>query len=248
MCLVTPEAAAEMLKNNTHNRKIKPGVVAKYSKEHQLGEWLPCSAGIGFDTNGVLADGQHRLQMVVQTGFPAWLLIVTGLPPASQEKIDRQARRSLYDVMTLAGVATNKEVVQWVCALLRFTRNGWGDMADAEVKAAIENHGPAIAAIEPLVSHKKGHRGIARAAINAAFILSYEKRPEMTVAFIKKFMSGANMTYDDPALKLRNHCLENPSCGGSQSQSADMKRAIYALNAEASGRKIDRLMQASELI
>ena len=59
--LVTPEMAREWLTHNTHNRPVSRQYVEKYARDMRAGRWHYTNQGIGFDVNGVMTDGQHRL-------------------------------------------------------------------------------------------------------------------------------------------------------------------------------------------
>ena len=102
---VTPGLAKRLLERNTRNRKISEKVVLKYVEEIRAGDWKLTPSGIGFDSSGVLIDGQHRLAAVAKSGLAAPMLITLGLPTASQEKVDRQRRRTLFDALYLSGNA-----------------------------------------------------------------------------------------------------------------------------------------------
>ena len=59
--LVMPEMAREWLTHNTHNRPVSRQTVEQYARDMKAGRWYYTNQGIGFDVNGVMTDGQHRL-------------------------------------------------------------------------------------------------------------------------------------------------------------------------------------------
>jgi hypothetical protein len=247
MVLVTPEVAAELLLRNTHNRKSSAATEEKYAREISMSCWLPSSAGIGFDTSGVLIDGQTRLGAIVRSKRPAWLLIVTGLPAASQASIDRQRKRSLFDVLHLEGIATSRHEVQVATCLLRVTvgKDDTQVVSDSDVKAAVENHRVAFAEVR---KHFGEHnpRGFCRAGVQAACVVAYELQPEKTIEFVKKLNSGENLIHNDPPMRLRKWLLEGSRYAkGGAGQLDDFGRTIYALTAWLKGEKIDRLVTAT---
>ena len=65
---ITPALASAMLETNTRNRKIKNSVVDRYVRLMREGEWGITNDAITFDKNGVLTNGQHRLEAVVRSG------------------------------------------------------------------------------------------------------------------------------------------------------------------------------------
>ena len=103
--LITPEIAAEYLVKNTRNyRKLSQAKVSVLTRELLAGEWLPSTQGIGFDTNDVMVDGQHRLWAIVQTKISVMMLVCRGLVPVVKNKIDVGNKRTFGDLTGLPNV------------------------------------------------------------------------------------------------------------------------------------------------
>jgi hypothetical protein len=66
-------------------------------------EWQVNGDSIRFDSDGRLRDGQHRLQMVAQTGIAIDVVVVRGIEPGSFVTIDTGKKRSLSDVLAIRG-------------------------------------------------------------------------------------------------------------------------------------------------
>lgn len=64
---VSPTLAQEWLKKNVFNRVLSKNVVSKYAYDMKNNDWTLTHQGIAFDTDGNLADGQHRLQAVIES-------------------------------------------------------------------------------------------------------------------------------------------------------------------------------------
>ena len=96
---VTPAMAGQYLKANTNNpRKLSKANLSKLKVELRGGLWMATTQGIGFDTEGVLVDGQHTLTAIRETGITASdLLVCYNLSPASRYKIDVGRKRDLSD-------------------------------------------------------------------------------------------------------------------------------------------------------
>jgi hypothetical protein len=248
MRLVTKPAATDLLKRNTHNRKIAKSVVEKYCLDHSAGEWIPNAAGVGFDVNGVLLDGQHRLKMIEESGKPAWLLIVTGLPPKAQETHDRQRKRTLYDVCHLAGMAAVRADVNVATSICKFASGQYGwSPSDGQVKAALENHKESITFLRE-ESGVYGKKGLGRAAICASFVMALELNKEKAIDFIRRFVSGENMTNNFPPMRLRKWVMEdNHSSQGTTAQIEDYEKTNFAIKSWFDGKMIDRLYRIESL-
>lgn len=103
---VTPETALAWLERNTHNRPVRFRHVESLSRDMHNGRWHYDGSAIRFFDDGGLADGQHRLLAVVDSGKTFPFLIVPGLDRAAQEVVDTGARRSTGDALALRGEAS----------------------------------------------------------------------------------------------------------------------------------------------
>ena len=63
---ITPNRATKLLEHNTDNYRmsISNSTLENLVYELTHGQWKATTQGIGFDTNGVLVDGQHRLMAI----------------------------------------------------------------------------------------------------------------------------------------------------------------------------------------
>lgn len=99
--MVTPATANRWLSSNDHNRKLREPRVVGLAAGLQRGEWKLTGDCICFDTDGVLLNGQHRLTAIVTADIAAPLVVLRGLPPAAQEVMDQNLKRSIGDALTL---------------------------------------------------------------------------------------------------------------------------------------------------
>ena len=75
----------------------------QYLSEMLQGDWhLGCDA-IGFDLNGTLINGQHRLYAATRSGKTIPFLVARGLPPESKNSLDIGKKRLLHERITIAG-------------------------------------------------------------------------------------------------------------------------------------------------
>ena len=99
---VTPEIAAYILeKHNEDNRKIVKSQVNKIVKSIREDGWLKDGQPMTFNTEGNLAEAQHRLKAIVETGITAKMVVVTGVitacftkcAPAKPRKAEDEIQR-----------------------------------------------------------------------------------------------------------------------------------------------------------
>ena len=245
---VTPEIAKRLLVRNVRNRKISEKVVSKYVEEIRAGDWRLTPAGIGFDSDGVLVDGQHRLAAIVKSGIAAPLLVTLGLPPASQEKVDRQRRRTLFDALYLSGHAYSRQEVEIATCLTRMRQGSDSGVvpSDSLVKKTLLKHIDSIR--EVLVGADKKKRGLSQASFLAAAVLYHEIDRKKCAEFLAGVRTGEMLTNDHPAMRLRRFLLGETTVAsmprGGANQSFIFRRAVFAMQAHLEGRKISGLREA----
>mgnify|MGYP003632744158 FL=1 len=103
---ITPDKAKDMLVQNTRNyRKLSSAKVEVLSRELNADEWEATTQGVGFDTEGVLIDGQHRLSAIVSSDVTVpSMLVCYGLPLRAKNKIDVGNKRTFADLTKLCTV------------------------------------------------------------------------------------------------------------------------------------------------
>jgi hypothetical protein len=106
--LITPERAKEYLKLNNHNRPLSRPVVEKYAEQMRRGLWQFNGDPIRLTHDGIVVDGQHRLEAVVLAGVPLRAVVVRGVDISAFQTIDVGKKRGANDMLSIAGyTATN---------------------------------------------------------------------------------------------------------------------------------------------
>lgn len=100
---VTPKKAEAWLNKNPCNRNLREGVAEKYAADMARGTWTDCTAPIAFYDDGELADGQHRLYAIIESGTTQRFIIARDLPRAAGLNIDTGASRSVVDNARISG-------------------------------------------------------------------------------------------------------------------------------------------------
>lgn len=106
---ITPEQAAEYLKNARPNRNLRQPVAKRYSGLMNRGMWQ-VGDPIKFDRDGQMGDGQHRMWAVVDYGHPVDFLVVRDLPDEAFDQTDTGVKRTVGDVLTLHGYSNAMEL------------------------------------------------------------------------------------------------------------------------------------------
>lgn len=101
---VTPLMAKKYLESNTKNRVIKPLHVKRMAQSMVNGDFLLTNMGIGFDTNGVLTDGQQRLHAVIKANVPVQMLVLRNLNPKARLVVDTGVIRTHSNSLQMSGL------------------------------------------------------------------------------------------------------------------------------------------------
>src|SRR6266545_4721351 len=113
---VSPEMATDWLENNNNiNRVQRLGAIEKYLRDRLNDAWLTTHEAIAFDWNGEMIDGQHRSQMIVESGRSLETLIVLGLDPEVRMVVGTAIPRRPHDILKLLGFVAGP----WDVAVVR---------------------------------------------------------------------------------------------------------------------------------
>lgn len=96
---ITPDMAREFLSHNTDNRHIRKAAIRTYAEDMENGRWFLTTDAIGFDKNGVLLNGQHRLLACIEAGVSFRSFVDYGLDASAFSAIDNGVSRSASDGM-----------------------------------------------------------------------------------------------------------------------------------------------------
>jgi hypothetical protein len=119
--LITPQMALYYLSFNfENNRSLSNANVNNLALAMRLGKW-ELGEAIKFDKNGILRDGQHRLQAVVESNTPVKFIVIRGYEPSVSMILDRGKTRNLKDLSTIKEYNLTTEQISTFNALLSFT-------------------------------------------------------------------------------------------------------------------------------
>lgn len=115
---VTPKKAAQLLKKNKSNRRLRPRVVDSYSRDMAAGRWKLNAEPIIVSDDGTLNDGQHRLYACIKAGVGFWTTIAYGVAEDALETINTGKVRIASDMLKIANVAKHHVIVASVSKLM----------------------------------------------------------------------------------------------------------------------------------
>lgn len=213
---VTPTMAETWLNANNTNRSMRDGVVEQYANDMKAGRWTQCITPIAFYEDGDLADGQHRLWAVADSGTTQRFIIMRGLSREDGLNIDTGLGRSVVDNGRISGLDPNLSSAIVACA--RAIAHGMPSgprMSNAQKLAFVAEH---RAAAEWAISHVPHTKNICNSAVLAAVARAWyvETDHERLDKFCKVLGTGfSDGDADSAAIAMRNHLLSNAGVAAS---------------------------------
>jgi hypothetical protein len=209
---VTPVIAREWLRLNNRNRVIRPARVNAYARQMTKGLWTVNGEAIKIATNNDILDGQHRLLAVVKSGVTIHILVVTGLPPETQDTMDGGAKRSSGDVFGLRG-EQNATILGSVARKVWLYNSGdrrfsAGENPSTPELVALLDENPGLrrsADIAVRVYHS--FRYIPPSVVGCAHHLSSRIDPDAAAWFYERLGTGAELAVRHPVLTLRKRVM-----------------------------------------
>jgi len=129
--MVSPDGARQMLKRNGNNRAVSKKHINFLSNEMKKGNWLFDGAPIRFSEGGVLLDGQHRLNAVIDSDTTQQFLIVTGIEHEAFKVMDTGKNRNAGDIMSIEGIKYPNQTAATIRIIIKMkngvTSNGGGN-------------------------------------------------------------------------------------------------------------------------
>ena len=211
--VVTPDQALEWLeKTNTNNRKVSDKHVQRLARDMTDGKWVLTHAGIAFDPEGTLLDGQHRLWAICFSGVAIEMFVWRNVHPESMMAIDCGKPRTMADILNIAG--ENGDVCSYRLAALRAMLGGFANpplLSPSETSEALRRHqdaiGFALAQLPTVVSARGVNTATTRAVVARAY---YSVDRAMLKDFCRKLTTGIVTSADEGVVVLlRQHLQEN---------------------------------------
>jgi hypothetical protein len=198
---ITPSIAAEYLKYNTDNRKLRPWWVNSLAGCIERNEWILTHQGVAFDTTGKLIDGQHKLHAILTAGIPTEVAVYRGISPEAFKVLDVGIKRTYSDITGLS--VKTAEVCRWLAQLmylgnstpsaeqvLSIANCGVAELHDelwehCATNVAVIGSAPVRTAIVILMMSGHSHRYMKELFANLAY-QNYSDLPPIGQAFIRQ--------------------------------------------------------------
>lgn len=257
--LITPDLARKILSTNINNRNLNSGTVSYYMDQIRRGNWLmngetiKISWAVDGYPDGILLDGQHRLEAISRTGIAVETYIVRGLDPACFTTIDAGKIRSHADYLKIAGHGGNLQTLAAAARIaMSFDAEGvYGTvstkkLSPEDVVCYVDKH-PGLEESCTIIMQKIGRIMPASIAIGCHYLFSLID-PDRATEFFQYLTVGEGLKEGNPILTLRNRLI---SLRGDHRAGTSHRRMlcyylVHTWNAYTSGRDFKNLPYKSE--
>ena len=242
--LVTPDIAVKMLEQNKNNRKINRGQVDLLVRTMKAGGWKLTHQGIAVYEDGTIADGQHRLLAIVESGVTCRLSVAYDLNKNQDVMLamDSGRQRTVADSISLSGDKITSIMVTIAKGLeFGYTTGATGKITHQETAALCVKYSESLSLSGAILSAKQ--KGVSIAPVKVAILeaITDGVSEEIAKEFYHTLITGE---YDQAiyrnAIKLRNRLMCENHNGGSYRPTAHAM-AYNALISTAKDKIVNRL-------
>lgn len=248
---VSPEMASDWLAKNSRNRVIRQSLVDAYVSDMKNGKWECTHQGIAFYDDGILADGQHRLTAILQSGISVLMQVTFGISRDAGIAIDMQAKRTVGDAMAIAGheEITNKKVETINAFITMFLKQKIRRITPNQVLSFYTVHQRAIEqAID--ITGSSNHKMLP-AVVRAAFLsacMSGENDDLMRL-MVASLKSGViDSKSETAAIRLREYLMREQHSNGIANRLRTYRISEKAIKMFCSGQEVKLLRPSDSLI
>ena len=247
---MTPAWAKKLMEANSDNRHVRRSLVVLYRNAMKRGEWVLSNDAITVREDGVLSNGQHRLQAVIDSDITIPAILIENMPIGTQDAMDTGAKRKFGDVLTRRGEANANDLAAAVRQLWFYRNHGWiGGQTPLvpthqEMLALLQRE-PGIRDGIPLGKRlRRAGLPIQTSIAGVLYYLFRERDPGEVEGFFERLNDGSNLTEQDPIWALRRQLIRARAGHASSNRiNAQWVAAltIIAFNYWREGRKVTQL-------
>lgn len=218
--LVTPSQASIWLLKNVANRPLNEKQVKFFSRQIEKGRWELTTDAIGFDGEGKLINGQHRLTAIVKTGKAQDLLVGTGFSAEAFNVIDTGKMRNAGDILGVNGIGAGvpkSAIIRFVMGLSKgyipgsMARKGGSNdirLSNQDILEYAEKHKTKLEdAYEVSVKTTKEFKGLSGRYVAGLYWLFSSINRDEALLFFHYLGTGITLRADDPVYVLRKRLM-----------------------------------------
>lgn len=223
------EQEQRIAKGDYRNRPLSERTVNRYANDMRQGHWLVNNQGIGFDAEGNLLDGRHRLWAVVKSGASVDMLTFRGLESKKNgsgftvnpiDTIDCGRVRTMGNQFVIDGVR-NAMVTASIVRAIAFAVCHPMDIKIGTVpgRAILDYYKGELEIISTIVVNKR-----IRSAFIAPAVIYAKVKPRIASQFLKEFSTLVGLQDGSPVIALDAYARSHSGHAGT----GDLKKALCA--------------------
>lgn len=233
--VVSPDIASAILgRMNTSNRNMARSTVAAYAADMKAGDWVQNQQNkwCAFYCDGALADGQHRLAAIAESGISLVMNFEFGLSRDNSKAIDSHRARTVADQIKIGGG------VEWIDRRMIEVVGVLFDMAPGAARRKTASETEMVCAMfksELIWVHgamAAKAAAITQAPVRAAIAIAsrYEDQSKLE-RFIEILYSGISSDpLESAAIRLRDYLMMNRAARtGKHNRGAVMRATMRAI-------------------
>ncbi|MFI7125939.1 hypothetical protein ACIBQ1_09615 [Nonomuraea sp. NPDC050153] len=204
---VTPDLAQRWLHRNNGNRPLRGEVVARLARDLQAGRFMENGDAIRVSADGDLADGQHRLNAIAESGVGVWMLVVSNLPAEARATVDDGVKRTMGDRLGFRGEGSPKTLAAVVRRALLWDRRAYTNATyQPSTLESFEflDQNPDLRQAASAADHYRKARMLSGSTIGLCWWLFARLDADQCKEFFDRLQDGAMLASGHPVLTLRN--------------------------------------------
>jgi hypothetical protein len=211
---ITPAKARKYLESMEKNRRVRKRVVERYALAMAADQWSFTGEPIIFSNKGVLLDGQHRLHACVESGVSFKTSVLRGVDADTFADMNTGASRTPGDALYVAGYSKTKLCAAAIKVIhnlelmeeddkIRSVRGR--DITRQDLMAFMEENEEELLACARVVEGE-GKTLLRPPSVFVALRFRFGQSNAMRAQqFFDQLVTGADLTADNPILRLRNY-------------------------------------------
>lgn len=246
---VTPEMAQKWLESNyDKQRPLNKKSVNRYANIMREGRWMVNCDAVGFDTEGRVINGQHRLHAIIASGVEVEMLVVTGLDSNVFEVQDNGAGRTAGQVLAVEGVKHYNATAAVVRRLIITTKAGKFGTAtftggqpfpvEHYMVREVANTYPSLIETMDFVINSKVGKVTNVTMVGLLHFLYCHLYGNEVATFVERLANGVGLTQNDPIYHLRERLVRSKASKTPLRREEEFALLVLALNAHCKRRTL----------
>ncbi len=241
MVTLSPGLAGELLRVNPDNRFLRKAKLDQYIADIKGGRWVFNGEPIIISKDGLLNDGQHRCNAIVEANLSVPVLMVFGVERNTRNTVDQGAARSAGDYLGMDGIKHATIVASAGRLVLAYeaangTTPGDGSrVSNGEIIARFA-HDAAMAKAATFADtvHRYARRHAAPSIMAFCYYMLLEIDEQDATDYMRQVCVGEGIKKSDPAFAVREGLLRERI-----SRNDKIHLIFRGWNAYRQGRKLD---------